>query len=281
MTSFWTPELKRRLVGDLSWRRLGRSSLIIYALLVAFLYFREDALVFVPQASTYHDGPGFVKLLTADGLHITASYMANPQATYTLLYSHGNAEDVGENQPLMQQLHDLGFNVLLYDYHGYGTSEGTPGERTSELDIESAYHYLVGPLKTPANRIIAYGRSVGSGPTLALAVREPVAAVVLESAFTDPASARVPVRLLPWVMFPNLQRITQLHVPVLVLHGLADELIPPAHGKALYAAAPGPKRFLWVAGAGHDNLKEVASESYGHALVDFAHSLDSGHAPKP
>src|ERR1019366_451918 len=96
---------------------------------------------------------------------------------------------------------------------------------------------------TPASHVIDYGRSVGGGPALDLATRKPLRALILESCFTDPASVRVPVR------------IRSVQLPVLVMHGLADELIPASHGQALYAAAPGPKFCLWVGGAGHDDLK--------------------------
>jgi hypothetical protein len=255
------------------WKRLARSVLTIYAILVAYLYLRMDAMVFQPQPSSYHDEHGLLKLTSADGQRITAAWLPNPAARFTLLYSHGNAEDLGENLPVMQHLHDLGFAVFIFDYHGYGTSTGTPGERTSELDIEAAYAYLTGTLHVAPQHLIAYGRSVGGGPTLALASRHPLAALVLESTFTDPASARVPVRLLPWVMFPSLARLTALDLPVLVMHGEADEVIPFWHGQALYAAARGPKRCLWVPGAGHDDFKEVAGKKYDEALRGFAREL--------
>jgi len=161
----------------------------------------------------------------------------------------------------------------MYDYHGYGTSQGTPGERTSELDVEAAYRYLTDTQHVAPRRVIAYGRSVGGGPTLALASRHPVGALVLESTFTDPASARVPVRLLPWVMFPSLARLEKLDVPVLVMHGEADDTIPASHGHALYAAARGPKRALWIPNASHDDFKQVAGAKYDEALRAFASEL--------
>lgn len=253
--------------------RLLRTLLVTYVVLVAFLYFRMDAMVFQPQPSSYRDDAGVVKLVCSDGKRITASWFPNPKARYAVLYSHGNAEDLGENLATMQHLHDLGAAVLIYDYQGYGTSEGTAGERTSELSIEAAYAYLTGPLKLDPRHVIAYGRSVGGGPTLALASRHPVGALVLESTFTDPASVRVPVRVLPWVMFPCLERLAALDLPVLVMHGEADTTIPASHGHALYAAAHGPKRALWVPEAGHDDFKEVAGPRYDRALRGFIQEL--------
>jgi fermentation-respiration switch protein FrsA (DUF1100 family) len=239
---------RKHLVGTFSWTRLLRSVVAVYALLVAYLYLRMDGMVFQPQPSSYRDAPGLVKLTCADGTPITAVWLPNPQARYALLYSHGNAEDLGENLPLFQHLHDLGFAVLGYDYHGYGTSQGTPGERTSELDVEAAYAYMTGPLHVQPARLIAYGRSVGGGPTLALASRHPVAGLILESTFTDPAS-------------------------VLVMHGEADDTIPASHGHALYAAARGPKQALWVPGAGHDDFKQVAGAKYDQSVRAFAREL--------
>lgn len=253
--------------------RLVRSIVTIYTLVVAWAFWAEDGMVFLPQPSSYTDGPAYLKLTCADGKRITAAYVPHAGARYTIIYSHGNAEDVGENLGVMAHIAELGFNVLIYDYHGYGTSEGKPGERTSVLDLEAAYAYVTQTLKVPANRVILYGRSVGGGPTMAVATERPCRAVILESTFTDPASVRLPVRLLPWVMFPSLERIRTLHVPVLVMHGLADDLIPASHGQALYAAAPGPKACLWVAGAGHDDFKEVAGKAYDKAITAFARSL--------
>jgi fermentation-respiration switch protein FrsA (DUF1100 family) len=253
--------------------RLLRTLGVTYAALVALLYFRMDALVFQPQPSSYHGDEGLVKLVAADGKRIMACWFPNPKARYAVLYSHGNAEDLGENLPTMQHLHDLGVAVLIYDYEGYGTSEGTAGERTSEASIEAAYAYLTGPLKVAPRHVIAYGRSVGGGPTLALASRHALGALVLESTFTDPASVRVPVRLLPWVMFPSLARLQALDLPTLVMHGEADTTIPSSHGHALYDAARGPKRALWVPEAGHDDFKEVAGARYDRALRGFIQEL--------
>ena len=269
---------RHHLVGTFSWTRLLRSVVAVYALLVAYLYLRMDALVFQPQPSSYHDERGLLKLTCADGRHITAVWLPNPGARYALLYSHGNAEDLGENLGVAQHLVELGFAVLLYDYEGYGTSEGTPGERAADADLEACYTYLVDQRHVPPDRLIAYGRSVGGGPTMALVTTHLVAAVVLESTFTDPASVLVPVRLLPWVMFPSLARVRELHRPLLVLHGLADQTIPAWHGQALYAAAPGPKFCLWVPGADHDDFKEVAGTRYDRALLDFRHYLEA-HRP--
>lgn len=267
------PRWQQLVFGKFSWRRLATSTLLIYAVLVVWVFYAEDGLVFVPRPSSYTDGPGLFKLTCADGKRITAAYLANPQARFTILYSHGNAEDVGENLPVAKRLHDLGFAVLLYDYHGYGTSEGKPGERATRLDVDAAYDYLVRVKHVAPKQLIAYGRSVGGGPTLDLASRQPVGALVLESTFTDPASVRVPVRLLPWVMFPSLDRLRRLPLPVLVMHGAQDDTIPYGHGRALYAAAPGPKFALWIPEASHDDFKDVAGKRYDAALVSFREYL--------
>lgn len=263
------------IVGDLGWRRLFISLLSIYVAIATWAFFALDGLVFLPQPASYQDNPALTRLQCADGTPITTAWIPRPTARYTLLYSHGNAEDLGENLALMRHLGELGFNVLIYDYPGYGTSGGSAGERSSVQAIEAAYAHLTGKLGVPAERIIGYGRSVGGGPTLALASTKPLGGLVLESSFTDPVSVRIPVRILPFVMFPSLQRIRDVKIPVLVMHGLADELIPASHGQALYAAAPGPKFSLWVEGAGHDDFKDVAGERYEQALQAFARFLAS------
>lgn len=266
---------RKLLVGDFSVGRLVRSLVTIYVLLAGYLYVAADGMIFLPQPASYHDGPGILKLPTADGQRISAAYFPNPRATYTILYSHGNAEDMGENFETMAKIAAAGFAVLIYDYHGYGTSPGTPGEATAALDIEAAYAHLMGPRGVAPNRVIAYGRSVGGGPTLELVGQHRVAGVILESTFTSAVDVRfhLPFRIFPFDKFPSLARIRTLATPVLVMHGREDTLIPFSHGEALYAAAPGPKQHLWIAGAGHDDFKEVAGDRWRQALIDFAKKL--------
>ncbi|HAX79930.1 MAG TPA: hypothetical protein DCY88_29865 [Cyanobacteria bacterium UBA11372] len=95
-------------------------------------------MIFLPQPSTYEDTQDIIKLTTANGVSISAIYLPNPKAKYTILYSHGNAEDLGYGLPMLKELRDIGFSVFAYDYQGYGTSRGTPSEANAyQKDAEN------------------------------------------------------------------------------------------------------------------------------------------------
>src|SRR5438128_9503857 len=126
-----------------------------------------------------------------------------PLLTYTaviltILFSHANAEDIRYDQELLERIRAAGFAVFAYDYQGYGTSEGRPSERHAYEDENAAYNFLVQSMHVQPNRIIAFGRSVGSGPACDLASRRPVAGLILESAFTSAFRVMTRVRVLPF-----------------------------------------------------------------------------------
>lgn len=244
--------------------------LALYGGLCLLTYLAADRMIFVPPPATYGDSGEVLKLRTADGVLISAMYLPNPAADHTLLYSHGNAEDLGGVHPLLLRLREIGFSVLAYDYRGYGTSEGRASERGAYADIDAAYAYLTTTLGTPPARIIAYGRSVGSGPAVDLAARRSIGGLVVESAFTTAFRVVTRVPLLPVDKFRNIDKIGRVGCPILVMHGRADEIVPFAHGEALLRAAPEPKRFLWVEGAGHNDFWFVAGRQAARALVEFA-----------
>ncbi len=268
---------KRR---PMTWKRQVKRLAVLlgclYVLLLVVAAGCADRLLFPCPQSSYSDLPGLFKIPTPDGGAVSAVHLQEPGARYTILYSHGNGEDIGRVLGVCRLLRGAGFNVLVYDYRGYGTSEGSAGERSACVDIESAYDYLTGPLAVPPERILLLGRSVGGGPSVDLASRKPVGGLILEGAFTSAFRIPLRVRLLPWDKFDNLAKLPRVRCPVLVIHGQNDWIVPAWHGQALYAAAPDPKRCLWVEGAGHNDLVHVAADRYTTALRDLAASLDEG-----
>ncbi len=260
---------KKLLIGELSWRRLVRSLLFIYAFFALYVFFRADSMIFMPQPASYRDDQNILKLPVNATERISALHLINPKATYTLLYIHGNASDLGDNRPFLEQLQRWGFSVFAYDYRGYGTSDGRPSEQNAYQDAEVAYRYLTKQLKIPASRIIVYGHSLGGGSATELALRHPVAGVILGSTFISAFRVIAPFPLLPFDKFSNLSRLRQIHCPVLVMHGQADQTIPFDHGLALYEAASAPKQFLWIPGAGHNDFTEVAGDRLRQALLSF------------
>lgn len=234
------------------------------------MYLTSDRMIFVPPPATYRDTDEVIKLRTADGVLISAMSLVNPSARFTLLVSHGNAEDLGATRPWLLRLRQIGFSVFAYDYRGYGTSEGRPSEAGAYADIDAAYAYVTGALAVPSTGIIAYGRSVGSGPAVDLAARRPLGGLVVESGFVTAFRVLTRVPLLPFDKFRNADKIGRVRCPVLVMHGRADEIVSFAHGEALWRGAPAPKRHLWIDGAGHNDFWLVAEPRIAQALTEFA-----------
>jgi len=206
----------------------------LYLVVLITAVFFSDRIIFQPRQAGYGDHPGILRLTSSDGAKISSIYLPNPEAIFTVLFSHGNAEDIEDDQPLLEHLRAAGFAVLAYDYQGYGTSEGKPSERHAYEDEYAAYNFLVHSMQVQPSRIIAFGRSVGSGPACDLASHRPVAGLILESAFTSVFRVMTRVRFFPFDKFENIRKIKSVHCPVLVIHGTEDSLINIAHGERTF-----------------------------------------------
>src|SRR5262245_17605652 len=235
-------------------KRMLYIPIVLYLSFALFVLFFADRVIFLPHPSSYKDSPEIVKLKSANGNRISAVYLPNPSARYTLLLSHGNAEDLGDDRDWLEKLRGAGFSVLAYDYQGYGTSQGRATEKGAYDDENAAYDYLVANLKAPPDRIIIFGRSVGTGPAVHLAARRPVAALILQSPFLSAVRVLTRIPLLPFDKFPNYKDIRQVRCPVLIFHGDQDEVIPFWHGQKLFDIAHFPKQFVPVPNAGHNDL---------------------------
>ena len=266
--------LRKILIGEMSWKRLIRSLLFIYTSFALYVFFHADSMIFTPQPASYQDTRDVLKIPVTSTEQISARYFPNDQAQYTLLYIHGNAEDLGDIRSHLEQLHSWGFSVFAYDYRGYGTSDGKPTEKNAYQDADAAYLYLTQRLKVPPNRIIVYGRSVGGGSATELATRHAVAGLILESTFTSAFRVISPFSLLPFDKFSNLDKLKQVDCPVLVMHGQGDQMIPIWHGRTLYESVSSPKAFLWVAEAGHNDFNWVSGKHLQQTLVAFQQLVD-------
>ncbi len=266
-------QLIKLLIGDFTWQRLLKSLIFIYIFFSGYIYFRADSMIFLSQHSSYQDHPEIIKLESGENTNISATYLFNNKANFTILYSHGNFEDLGDIKQILEKLHTWGFSVFAYDYRGYGTSQGTPTETYAYKDINSAYNYLTQNLKIPPEKIIVLGRSVGGGPAVNLAMQKPVTGLIVESSFISAFQVIVPFRILPFDKFPNLDNIKKVKCPILVIHGKADDIIPFAHGEKLFNAAISPKLYLWVEEANHNDLFGVAGEKYQKILQEFTNLI--------
>lgn len=252
-----------------------------YLALFCFAFFFTEKTIFQPPPATYKDSDQILKLPEAGGTHLSAVYLPAPNARYTILYSHGNGEDLGELRPALEDLKQMGYSVLAYDYHGYGTTPGTPTEANAYQDEETAYDYLRKTRGVPADRIIAMGHSLGSAMAIDLAVRRPVAGLIIASAFVSADRIVTEIPILPLDKFENLAKIGRVHSPLLILHGEQDGTVPVWHGRMLYEAANRPKRAVWIAKAGHNNLFHVLGPRYEQTLKEFTAQLDSLHPLPP
>ena len=264
---------KSLLTGDFNLKRLIYTIILIAALfyLAAFLYafFYAEKIIFQPQPSSYRDTDKIIKLNSGNEAKISAVYLPNPEARYTILFSHGNAEDIGYLRPTLESIRDTGFAVLAYDYRGYGTSSGAPTEAGAYRDAEAAYDYLVNDLKIPAKRILAHGRSLGGAVAVDLASRRELGGLIVESSFVTAYRVLTRVPLFPLDKFKSVSKIRDVRCPVLVIHGTEDEVIPFWHGERLFQEANEPKLSFRVEGAGHNNLSEIAGSRYEQVLKEF------------
>jgi fermentation-respiration switch protein FrsA (DUF1100 family) len=220
-----------------------------------------------------------VRLTAEDGVRLHGWFLPVRGARWTVLLSHGNAGNISHrlDRTLFLQTR-LGASVLLYDYRGYGRSEGSPDEPGTYRDARAAYRYLVERRRVPPERLVLFGESLGSAVSLDLALAHPAAALILEAPFTSvPAMARTTIffPLAPFVRtrYDNLEKVGRLRMPLLVLQGDHDEVVPFAQGRRLFEAAPGPKRFFAIPGAGHNDTFLVGGDAYWQAIADFLAGL--------
>ncbi|KAK4598954.1 hypothetical protein RGQ29_016122 [Quercus rubra] len=221
-----------------------------------------------------------LKISTKKGNEIVAMYVKNPSASMTLLYSHGNAADLGQMFHIFTELSlHLGVNVMGYDYSGYGQSSGKPSEQDTYADIDAAYKCLEETYGVKEEDILLYGQSVGSGPALELAIHLPrLRAVILHSPILSGLRVMYPVKRTFWFdIYKNIDKIPLVNCPVLVIHGTEDEVVDFTHGKQLWELCKEKYEPLWVKGGNHCNL-ELYPEYLKH-LRKFVSAIEK--LPRP
>ncbi len=264
---------------ELGWSvlRVGGAT---YVGLALWMYFRQAHYVYFPArelrltpATTrlaYED----IRVTTVDGETIHGWFVPHPQARGTVLFCHGNAGNIADRIDSVWRLHDLGLNVCLFDYRGYGLSSGTPTEEGTYRDAESVWEWLTVTRSLPADRIVVFGESLGGAVAAWVAERKQPGALILESTFTSlpDAAARVypflPVRWLCRFRYDTLARLPQIACPVMVAHSPDDDIIPFAQGERLFNAAHEPKVFLTMKGP-HNGGRDQTGRAYDDAVDGF------------
>lgn len=251
-----------------------------YVGLCILLFFRQSRMVYFPLAkvlATPADaGLAYerVSLVTADGVRLAGWYVPCEKARGTVLMCHGNGGNIGDRLHPIGLFHELGLNVLIFDYRGYGESAGKPSEEGTYQDARAAWQYLTEKRNIPSDKIVVFGRSLGGAVAADLAGRVKPAVLILEATFTSIPNmgAKIypwlPIRLLCRYHYNTLARLERIHCPVLVAHSRDDEMIPFEHGRKLFAAAREPKTFFELTGD-HNEGEVLTSPTYRQALDTF------------
>jgi len=245
-----------------------------------------STLLFQPPPPTYLHPSRHFWLHTKLGHRIPAFFIERPHAQVTILFSHGNAEDLGMIYDWFNDLaRVLRVNIMAYDYTGYGKSNGNPSEFNCFADIEAAYAYLLDVRRILPEQIVLYGRSLGSGPSCFLASKtarqgKSVAGVILQSPLLSAYRVAFNFRFtMIGDRFPNIDYAPFIHCPVFIIHGTQDEVVPFWHGQDLFLALQQEWRArpFWVDGAGHNNIE--ASLRQSGAFVDKMNEFLEVHIP--
>ncbi len=249
----------------------------------AYLYFAQRGMVFYPTR-TIEITPADINI-TYDDVYIPVNNGERIHAWYVpprdlapdapvVIFSHGNAGNISHRLETLDFLVRLGAGVLLFDYRGYGRSDGTPGEDEAYADIAACYDWLTAQHRIDPARIVLFGRSLGGAVAADLAVKRPCRGLIVESSFTSLAaigSKMFPVFPVRWLLkydFDTVGKIGRVTCPVLVTHSPVDEMIPFAMGRELYEAARPPKRLVELIGD-HNGRAYFDLDTYRLAVQDI------------
>jgi len=217
---------------------------------------------------------------TADGKKLHGWLFSMPGARRMVLVSHGNAGNLTYRLYLAEALLSTGASVFLYDYQGYGRSEGTPSVGGICQDGAAAFKYLTESEHIPESDIVLYGESIGSGVSCHLSNGHKCAAIILQSGFSSlnkiAREKYLLFKLYPPSLFPeptldSLACVKKAHPPLLIIHGLADEIVPPEHARELFAQALEPRQLVLIPAVGHNDVQE--HPQYLEAIKSFLAKL--------
>lgn len=250
----------------------------------SFIYFPSRDI----EATPGHVGLDFedVRFKTSDGV-VLHGWFVTGGGDATLVWFHGNGGNIGHRVGNIRELVErLGVNIFIFDYRGYGRSEGSPYEEGTYLDAEAAIAHVHSRDDVDSEKLIYFGRSLGCAVAAELAIKHPPRALICESGFTSVRAMATKVYpFLPGLQFlvttkyDTLEKIARVEVPVMILHGDRDEIVPFSMSKELFDAAKGPKRFYTIEGAGHNDTYHVGGPPYFDALLDFVDEV-TGEQPQ-
>lgn len=265
--------------------------LLLYAV---FLVACEDRIIYHPykypegiwNPSEFNVTVEDVFFQARDGTRLHGWYIPSPNAQATLLWFHGNAGNLTHRLENIRQLQPLNLNIFIFDYRGYGKSEGKPSEAGLYQDSQAAYDILVREKNiVPSESLFLFGRSLGGICAVEVASGNEAAGLILESVFTsaqDMAGKVLPLLPIGWALrskFSAIEKVPHLKLPKLFLHGTEDEIVPYKLGRKLYSAAAEPKEFYDIEGAGHNDAYGVGGPEYFSALHQFITNIMQNKNP--
>ena len=254
--------------------------ILIYMLLIAYVYVKQGSMLYFPlkeiETTPLATGLDYqeVTLRTKDGVDISAWYIPAENARGFVLFCHGNAGNISHRLDSIRIFHGLGLGVLIFDYRGYGKSKGSPDEEGTYRDAEAAWDYLVDSLHVKPEKIILFGRSLGSAVAAEMALRKQAGVLIMESGFTsvpDLGSSfypYLPVRLLSKYRYASIEKVGRIKMPKLFIHSPEDEIVPYEQGRRLFERASEPKEFLPLTG-GHNEGFLLSGTMYVDGLNNF------------
>lgn len=238
---------------------------IVYILLLAVLYLFQGQILFLPEREFYRTPSSMgleaeeVWVEAADGVKVHGWYFEHPGSEQIVILSHGNAGNISGRLEIAEMFLNLGVSFLMYDYRGYGKSEGRPTEKGLYRDISAVIDFSQKEKNFKPENIILYGRSLGGAVAAYGAKTHKVGGLVLDSVFTDvPSMAKTYYPIVPEFMiryrFSAINFLNDIEgIPVMILHSRDDEIVPYSHGENLYEAANDPKQFVELRG-GHNSV---------------------------
>ena len=211
---------------------------------------------------------------TDDHVKLNGWYVPCEGARATLLFCHGNAGNISDRLDSIDIFHDIGLNVFIFDYRGYGKSRGLSTERGTYLDAMAAYNWLISKKKSDDDKIVIFGRSLGGSIAIDLASKINKGLLISESAFTSIIDIGkelypfLPIKYCASTKYDSIQKIKNVKIPKLIMHSEDDEIIPLSHGEKLFKAAISPKQFYKMHG-GHNDGFIVMGKEYRDTIRNF------------
>ncbi len=277
-----------------NWIKASARLVLVCVVLFVMLRWFEHSQVYHPDrvlnASGAELGRPFEEVLfkASDGVELNGWFFPantnSPRARLAVLVCHGNAGNISHRLELCRALLDTGVSVFVFDYRGYGRSQGRPSEEGTYRDGQAAHQWLQQKGFSGTN-IIAFGESLGGGVASELALREPLGGLILQSTFTSIPDIGadlfpwLPVRWLSRIRYDTLSKLPRLKIPVLVMHSRADEIIPFHHGERNFAAANEPKLFRELKGEHNDALDD--RQGFIAGLEKFVAMAETARAQAP